>query len=46
MKKRNAIKIDNNVIKDEKFELDEKKTNQNFIKLSIGKKRHLKIEFN
>ena len=42
----NAIKINNNVIKDEKFELDKKKINENFIKLSIGKKRHLKIEFN
>ena len=44
--KGNAIKINNNIIKDDKFELDEKKINENFIKLSIGKKRHLKVEFN
>jgi len=44
--KGNAIKIDNEIIKDEKYELENRLFERNFIKLSIGKKRHLKIEFN
>ena len=42
--KGNAIKIDNEIIKDEKYELENRLFERNFIKLSIGKKRHLKIE--
>ena len=40
----NAIKINNQIISDEKFLIEEKLFNENYIKLSIGKKRHLKIE--
>ena len=40
----NAIKINNKVISDDKFLINEKLFNENYIKLSIGKKRHLKIE--
>ena len=42
--KGNAIKINNEVINDEKFIIDKKLFNENYCKLSIGKKRHLKIE--
>jgi tyrosyl-tRNA synthetase len=42
--KGNAIKINNIIITDEKFILDKSLLDQKFIKLSIGKKRHLKIE--
>ena len=42
--KGNAVKINNEVINDEKFMIDEKLFNENYCKLSIGKKRHLKIE--
>ena len=41
-----AIKINNEIIESEKFIIDKKLFNKNFIKLSIGKKRHLKIEIN
>ncbi len=44
--KGNAIKINNKIIESEKFIVDEKLFKKNFIKLSIGKKRHLKIEIN
>ena len=44
--KGNAIKIDNELINDEKFSLNKKMFDRGFIKLSIGKKRHLKVEFN
>ena len=44
--KGNAVKIDNKLIKSENFLLDKKMSNRGFFKLSIGKKRHLKIEFN
>ena len=44
--KGNAIKINNKLINDDKFIINHKKLNENFLKLSIGKKRHLKIEFN
>ena len=40
----NAIKINNEIIKDEKFLINNDMFNDNYIKLSIGKKRHLKIE--
>jgi len=39
-----AIKIDNNLINDEKYIIDINNYNNDYIKLSIGKKRHLKIE--
>ncbi len=44
--KGNAIKINNEIVETEKFIVEEKLFNKNFIKLSIGKKRHLKIEIN
>tara|TARA_X000001036_G_scaffold45982_1_gene36814 strand:+ start:1 stop:729 length:729 start_codon:yes stop_codon:yes gene_type:complete len=39
-----AIKIDNNLIVDEKYIININDYNNDYIKLSIGKKRHLKIE--
>ena len=42
--KGNAIKINDNVISDEKYIITSKLFNQNYFKLSIGKKRHFKIE--
>ena len=42
--KGNAIKINNEIINNEKLIIDKKLFNGNFCKLSIGKKRHLKIE--
>ena len=42
--KGNAIKINNEIINDERFIIDKKLFNENYCKLSIGKKRHLKIE--
>ncbi len=42
----NAIKINNNSIVDEKFLISSDLFHNNFLKLSIGKKRHLKIELN
>ena len=44
--KGNAIKINNKIIDDEKFIINHKLFNENYIKLSIGKKRHLKIQLN
>ncbi len=44
--KGNAIKINNKIIDNEKFIIQRELFNKNFIKLSIGKKRHLKIEIN
>ncbi len=41
-----AIKINNNVITDEKFEIKKDLFKENYLKLSIGKKRHIKIEIN
>ena len=41
-----AIKINNNSIVDEKFLIKNETFRNNFLKLSIGKKRHLKIELN
>jgi tyrosyl-tRNA synthetase len=42
--KGNAIKINNQIIEDDKFEIVEELFDHNYIKLSIGKKRHIKIE--
>ena len=42
--KGNAIKIDNQIISDEKFLVNNELFKENYIKLSIGKKRHIKIE--
>jgi tyrosyl-tRNA synthetase len=42
----NGIKINNQVIKDVKFPITEKLFNENFIKLSIGKKKHIKVKLN
>ena len=41
--KGNAIKIDNEIIQDEKFMIENKLFQNNYFKLSIGKKRHVKI---
>tara|TARA_B100000003_G_scaffold198206_1_gene202893 strand:- start:489 stop:1718 length:1230 start_codon:yes stop_codon:yes gene_type:complete len=42
--KGNAIKINNNLVNDEKLIIDEKLFEENYLKLSIGKKKHIKIE--
>ena len=42
--KGNAIKINDKLIEDEKMIIDDKLFNKNYLKLSIGKKRHIKIE--
>ena len=39
-----AIKINNEVVKDEMLFIDNDFFNNNYLKLSIGKKRHIKIE--
>ena len=44
--KGNAIKINNQTISDEKFIIKNELFNDNYLKLSIGKKRHIKIEIN
>jgi tyrosyl-tRNA synthetase len=44
--KGNAVKINDKVISDEKLIISNKLFNENYLKLSIGKKRHLKIELN
>ena len=44
--KGNAIKINNEIVKDQNFQINQGLLINNFIKLSIGKKRHLKIEIN
>ena len=44
--KGNAIKINDNIISDEKLIISEKLFKNNYLKLSIGKKRHIKIELN
>ena len=44
--KGNAIKINDNLINDEKFIIENNLFTENYIKLSVGKKRHLKIEIN
>ena len=42
--KGNAIKINNNVVTNNDFIIEKRLFNKGYIKLSIGKKRHLKIE--
>jgi tyrosyl-tRNA synthetase len=42
--KGNAIKINDKIISDEKLIVTNELFNENYLKLSIGKKRHLKIE--
>ena len=42
--KGNAIKINDKLVEDEKMIIDDKLFNKNYLKLSIGKKRHIKIE--
>ena len=44
--KGNAVKINDNVISDEKFEVNKNLFKDNYLKLSLGKKRHIKIELN
>ena len=44
--KNNGIKIDNEVISDENLKINLDNFKNNYLKLSIGKKRHLKIELN
>jgi tyrosyl-tRNA synthetase len=44
--KGNAVKINNDVISDEKFEINKNLFKDNYLKLSLGKKRHIKIELN
>jgi tyrosyl-tRNA synthetase len=42
--KGNAVKINDKIISDEKLIITYEIFNENYLKLSIGKKRHLKIE--
>ena len=42
--KGNAVKINNKIINNDKFLIEKKIFDKDYIKLSIGKKRHLKIE--
>ena len=44
--KGNAIKINDSAISDEKFIIGHNLFKENYIKLSIGKKRHIKVEIN
>ena len=39
-----AIKINDTVVLDEKFIIDQELFTENYLKLSIGKKRHIKVE--
>ena len=39
-----AVKINNQIIEDEKFLIKDEIFNDNYLKLSIGKKRHIKIQ--
>ena len=39
-----AVKINNQIIKDEKFIISDKIFKDNYVKLSIGKKRHIRIQ--
>ena len=43
--KGNAIKINDNLVDNEKLIIKKELLNKNYLKLSIGKKRHIKIEF-
>ena len=40
----NGVKINNKIINDEKLIINQKLFNENIIKLSLGKKRHVKVE--
>ncbi len=40
-----AIKINDAIVLDEKFIINQELFSENYLKLSIGKKRHIKIEF-
>ena len=42
--KGNAVKINNEIVSDEKQTISEKLFKDNFLKLSLGKKRHIKIK--
>jgi len=42
--KGNAIKINDKLVEDEKLIISDRLFNENYLKLSIGKKRHIKIE--
>ena len=42
--KGNAVKVNNEIIANDTFQINENLFKDNFLKLSIGKKRHLKIE--
>ena len=42
--KGNAIKLNNEMISNENFIISDKLFQNNYLKLSIGKKRHIKIE--
>ncbi len=44
--KGNAVKINDDIISDEKFEINKNLFKDNYLKLSLGKKRHIKIELN
>ena len=44
--KGNGVKINNKIISDEKQIISKKFFQNNFLKLSLGKKRHIKIELN
>ena len=39
-----AVKINNEIIEDEKFMISDKIFKNNYVKLSIGKKRHIRIK--
>ena len=39
-----AVKINNQIIEDEKFIISDKIFKDNYVKLSIGKKRHIRIQ--
>ena len=42
--KGSAVKINNEIITDDKTNINQKYFKDNFLKLSLGKKRHIKIE--
>ena len=42
----NAIKINNQVINDDKFLIEQSLFLNNYLRLSVGKKKHLKVELN
>ena len=44
--KGNAVKLNDKIISDENFIINRELFNKDYLKLSIGKKRHLKIELN